>query len=1239
MQEFNKSEVITEIQTFLEGSDELKYIVNIETNKYTNLADCIIHEPNKQKELRQIKYTPFIYIKDLKKFNVKLYNGDDELTRIKMKMYGITITKLETGNQERLENGYCYMVSSTYSLNAIHTFFKEGGLDFYEKKRDKRGKLEKKDNRDILVNRDLYYSVGNNEQFLISNNARIFNGIENYSDIHRVVFDIETTGLRYQICRVFAIGIRDNRGYEKVLSALVDNDDEAEKQLIIDLFEHIDYLKPAVILGHNSETFDFEFILGRAELLGLDIKSIRTSLSAKHPIWRREGATVKFGNTTNYYTATNMWGYSVVDTHHAAKKTQAINSDIKFTKLKWLCKFENIAKPNRMYINGEDNGIGKMWLDNKIHLINLENSSYIEIPDKFQVIGKSMFDLIENKDNTDANEFTERRKELLSINPEFIEWFKKECQPHGKTTFIEGRKILERYLLDDLWETEGIDELYNQSTFLLAKIVPTTYQRISTMGSAAVWNLLLTAWSYQNKLAIPHCDVQESFSGGLARCFKKGYSKRIVKIDYASLYPMIQLTEDIFPMFDITGVIKKMLTYMTTTRNIYKKLANGDHLTKEELELLLSTGQQETYDKYINDDFTKEERNLFKTKQLPIKILNNSLFGALGSGFAFNWSDNVCAARITCTGRLHLRHAVSWFRKYGCIPLQAVTDGINFEIPNYTNIIVDNFNETISEENILIEEAWKFGEFVGISALIERFNDEVKVEYEEKSTKKRNNFISLDNDGEFVSCYNVSRINYGLLYDKKDKKTGIVDRKVKITGNTIKSKTMPGYIEEFIDIALRMILDGRGSDFVEYYNKYVDEIFYMRIPLKKIASKRKFKKSLKDYINRPPDKNGKPGAKQAHMELLIEQRNGIAIDIFKDKFDMFTEGKTDKPFEDYTINEIHKLVSDHMPPEPELDSMIYYINIGLKKSDGDSKMIVDPITYLQHYAAKLVDMKEMEEDPDKTGKYNVLKYLDSFNNKVKVLIDGFKPEIREKILVKITKQKKMNEFGDRYYDIKLARNEFLNTDLELSCFDHDNISDAMFLEKKEVDFWNRTGYDPKLIWDGYSESELLPIRKEIYDYALEYVSDTMEKAGKPRVKSVNDILNSGDYILIKSFDTYSLGQHNGQYIKILRKDITIPKSEMQLELERVQLENQLSYDETKANVLAVIENEIDEKNATQAKLFAIEQQNFINFKLELKLPVKFTMDDLNNIVGGKEAYMSYLDSLIEDDDEDEYFED
>ena len=75
--------------------------------------------------------------------------------------------------------------------------------------------------------------------------------------------------------------------------------------------------------------------------------------------------------------------------------------------------------------------------------------------------------------------------------------------------------------------------------------------------------------------------------------------------------------------------------------------------------------------------------------------------------------------------------------------------------------------------------------------------------------------MGLDTDGQWPSCINVARKNYALLMP-----SGVV----KLTGNSIKSKKIQGYLEEFIDKGLRMLLEGRGGDFVEYYYEYLQRI-------------------------------------------------------------------------------------------------------------------------------------------------------------------------------------------------------------------------------------------------------------------------------------------------------------------------------------------------------------------------------------------------------------------------------
>jgi hypothetical protein len=60
-------------------------------------------------------------------------------------------------------------------------------------------------------------------------------------------------------------------------------------------------------------------------------------------------------------------------------------------------------------------------------------------------------------------------------------------------------------------ETEQIDNIFNQASFLIAKILPTSFQRSSTMELQAM--LIMSAWSYQNKLAIPETQSKRDFVG------------------------------------------------------------------------------------------------------------------------------------------------------------------------------------------------------------------------------------------------------------------------------------------------------------------------------------------------------------------------------------------------------------------------------------------------------------------------------------------------------------------------------------------------------------------------------------------------------------------------------------------------------------------------------------------------------------------------------------------------------
>ena len=747
-----------EIKDFLEGRDPQKHIVGIESSYDQNFVNLVINDPERGKVIEKHKFRPFVWMKtpDMTKF----FKGDRRLIKNKMREYMITITPLRVedgdGNvHPRLDSGFKFLVQTRGTYRSIINFFKESGFD-----------MQKEENRKHFL------SVGPTEQFLIQTGKRLFKGFEDYSDIVRFSFDIETTGLSPEDSRIFQIGMKDNRGFEHVLEMVTEDE---ERNAIQTFFLIIDELKPDIICGYNSENFDWHFILRRAEILGLDPQRIVKTLKKGMPLYRKQ-ATLKMGAEMEYYEQTVMWGYNILDVWHAVRRAKAINSNIKETGLKYITKYSKVAKPNRVYI-GHDK-IAKIWGDDKPYWFDETNGKY---------------GLKEN---------------LKSENSSLKE--------------VDGKYIVRRYLLDDLWETEQIDYKYNQATFLLSKLVPSTLQRTSTMGTAALWKILMCAWSYENGLAIPDYQSKQKFPGGLSRLLRIGFVPNVVKLDYGSLYPSIQLTHDVFPEVDITGALKGMLTYLFGERDLYKGLMKkaqkeGDHI------------KADMYDK----------------KQLPIKILNNSNFGSVSAPDVYPWGDIDVGSMITCTGRQYLRLMIKFFMEKGFEPIVGDTDGFNFKIP-------DNVNELTYIGKGIHQSVQKDKTYTGIDGCVAEYNE-----------KYMRGFMKLGVDEIIESTINLSRKNYADL----------IDGEVKLVGNTIKSAKLPIYIEEFLDKGIRMLLEGNGKDFIEHYYDYVETIYNQEIPLVKIASKSKVKQTLESYKENAKKKNkaGNPMPRQAHMELILKE--------------------------------------------------------------------------------------------------------------------------------------------------------------------------------------------------------------------------------------------------------------------------------------------------------------------------------------------------------------------------------
>jgi DNA polymerase elongation subunit (family B) len=961
-----------EIKAFLEGNDPEEHIVAIEYDYVTDAIYKIKEIPGQGKIIKKDTFTAFAWVGDLRGLN--FYSKSKDQQKEAMKKHGIIIDKLETKGNERLEKGLKFMVKSMKGYRSLIQFFKEGGVDPWGEKT--KGKLT---------------VLPPVEQFLISREKRLFKGYEEYNDITRLGFDLETTALEPKDGRIFMIGIKTNKGYQKVIECA---DEDQERKGLVEFFNIIDELKPSIIGGYNSANFDWFWIFERCKALNLDIKKIAKSLNPSRPISQKDGM-LKLANEVERYSQTQLWGYNIIDIIHSVRRAQAINSSIKSAGLKYITQYIKAESPDRVYIDHLE--IGPMYTKKEEYWLNVENGKY------------------KKADNPEFNNLDTRFP--------------------GKYIKVTGDNIVERYLDDDLEETLTVDDEFNQGTFLLASMVPTTYERVSTMGTATLWRMIMLAWSYKNKLAIPQKEDKTDFVGGLSRLLKVGYSTNVLKLDYSSLYPSIQLVHDVFPECDVMGGMKGMLAYFRNARIMYKNLA-GEFYESDPKKSL-------SYDR----------------KQLPIKIFINSMFGALSAPHVYEWGDMNSGERITCTGRQYLRQMLHFFIKRGYSPLVCDTDGMNFSLPEGG---VEHKVYIGKGKNWLVKEG---KEYKGYDADVAEFNDLfMKGE------------MGLDCDGTWDSCINLSRKNYATMES---------NGKIKLTGNSIKSKKLPLYIEVFLDKGVKLLLEGKGQEFIEWYFEYHQRIYDQQIPLKQIAQRARVKLSVEDYKKRcnTKTKAGSLMSKMAHMELAIKHNLKVSLgDVisYVNNGERASHGdvqKVNKPKKGWSEKQIELYFSSYDSAHYKEKEKFLLTNGWEKswsddnwvRSDADNKEanvgIPTDVAYRLANADNtdstiqlncyMLDQTEIENNPDLTGDYNVARAISTFNKKVEPLLIVFNKELRESLLIANPEE----------------RGFFTKTQCELvsgipnNDADQDTIEDLLTITDLELKFWNRVGISPNYIYD------------------------------------------------------------------------------------------------------------------------------------------------------------------------------
>lgn len=456
------------------------------------------------------------------------------------------------------------------------------------------------------------------------------------------------------------------------------------------------------------------------------------------------------------------------------------------------------------------------------------------------------------------------------------------------------------------------------------------------------------------------------------------------------------------------------------------------------------------------------------------------------------------------------------------------TDGFNFQMPTEFRYTDEHpYISTGGGRNSVKDK-----EYTGVDADVAEFEDL----FMSKAFNGGINKNGLGIDEFCTSTINFARKNYADLLD---------NGKVKLVGNSIKSKKMPIYIEKFLNHGIKLLLNNKGKEFLEYYYDYVEKIYNLQIPLKDIATVGKIKTSLKNYIasTKERTKGGQKKSRQAWYELAI--KDGLKVNM-GDVIYYINTGTKKATSDIQRVTKIYymkhgKKCDDYFNEKGE----VQYDRNGkpasfTKKLDAEYKKLQkegkcpEAMTLLEYAEKKYPHLKLIEEDevifncvrlPNEIledeedhfctadFEYNRAKYISMFNSRIRPLLVCFDRKIRTRL----------NEKGKEVDNILIEnpkdRRSFTDAECQLvsgqpfNTSDQDTYEQLMTLEDKEVSFWLRAGKIPPYIEEcGLNWEQIVAkyqahqeeLKNENIQFELEQYNRAIESLTKSEVSEFID---------------------------------------------------------------------------------------------------------------------------------------
>lgn len=444
------------------------------------------------------------------------------------------------------------------------------------------------------------------------------------------------------------------------------------------------------------------------------------------------------------------------------------------------------------------------------------------------------------------------------------------------TLYKENHQKFIDYNIKDVELVDRIDQKMDLITLAMTMAYKGGVNYADTFGTTAIWDsIVYRELMKDNKIVPPNGHKKKlPYPGGYVKEPKPGMYDWVVSFDLNSLYPNLIVQYNMSPEtliknYDLRGengvdyylnsgtikdyhrehdvsVAANGSVYTKKFRGILPKIIIDYYNERSEVKREMLTTMAE-YEKNKSPELDRKINQL-ENRQMAIKILLNSLYGALGNQY-FRYFDMDVAEGITLSGQL----AIRWAEKAVNNAMNRIlkTDGVDYVIAIDTDSLYINFGPLVNrlKQKLSTEDTVKTIDKI-CKDQFEKILEKSYGELFEKMNAYDNRMVmgreAIADRGIWTAkkryILNVHN-NEGVQYSEP---------KLKIMGiEAIKSST-PEIVRDKFKEAFHIIINGTEEETRAFILKFKKE--FMNLPPEKVS----FPRSVSD-IGKWVDKNEKYG--------------------------------------------------------------------------------------------------------------------------------------------------------------------------------------------------------------------------------------------------------------------------------------------------------------------------------------------------------------------------------------------